>query len=228
MKKLAYLAAVAVLVGLPSLALADTVTYGAVEGGIGSTLTDWGQDPVHHPDNPIVYLSFPQFNPTLGTLTQVAITLNSDMSTIIAANNTSSTSGSSGDIQTHLRIYVGSTKWFDVFFPEGYWHFDINAGGSASSDQYSFAAGPSSTTYTSGLESYIGTGSIGLSSYTYTSTSGEWSGGNTIISQITFANLQGEITYTYSPVPIPASALLLGSGLLGLLALRGWRKKPSA
>ena len=70
MKKWLLLAVAAMMVCLPSLALANTETFDATGGGIATTKTDW--------TNP---LSFQQFDSSLGTLNKVTISLNSVLDT---------------------------------------------------------------------------------------------------------------------------------------------------
>src|SRR6185369_14128553 len=61
---------------------------------IPSTLTDWSSS-----------LSFPQFNPALGTLTSVKLDLSGSLSTIITVNN-DSPSPSSGTVKTEVQFTV--------------------------------------------------------------------------------------------------------------------------
>lgn len=220
MKRWLLLAVAAMMVCLPSLALANTETFDA-SGGIATTKTDW--------TNP---LSFQQFDSSLGTLNKVTISLNSVLDTNMTVFNSGS-APASGSFQTLVQISVkggaifpSTTPWMTEKIPTSPWTFNLAAGEGASLGPIHTESGNVANSYTSGLGDFIGLGNFGLECSTLTSyvTAGSFTFG-----QNTTADLHGIITYDYTPkasaVPVPPSLLLLGSGLLGLLALRRRQKK---
>jgi hypothetical protein len=83
--------------------------------------------------------------------------------------------------------------------------------------------GTYSNTYTDSntLQYFTGTGTATLKAFTITG----WNGSN--VSNMwsestngTTAALTGQVTYNYTPVPAPATALLLVPGLIGLMLIR--------
>lgn len=224
MKKLAILAAVAVLVGLPGLALATTLSY-TTSTPIPSTKTDWTGS-----------LAFPKFNPSLGTLTQVDLYLSCDMDTVLTVTNTAN-SASTGSAKTELMLTVmdggfliSDAPQIDMNSP--FYPYSLAAGASITSGDLTKSATNTSHYKDSALlAEFVGTSNISLAATTYTMAWINYNGGNTEASQSTNASATGTVTYEYTagpPVPIPPTALLLGSGLVGLLALRRRQKGPKS
>lgn len=226
MKKLVFLVAVAVLVGLPGWAAATMVSGPfTTTSPISLTKTDW-----------IGTLLFPKFNSALGTLIQVDLHLSSTLNTQLTVTNTGDTS-SSGSAKTELMLTVQDpglnfTDGPQIDLNSSAFGYNLAAGANIASGTL-VKSGTSDSTYTDSviLHEFTGTGSISLAAHTFTQTLLANSGGNTSASQFTTALATGTVTYEYTtgpppPVPVPPTLLLLGSGLVGLLAL-GRRKRAS-
>lgn len=194
-----------------------TTTQAAVDGPyltttpIPATLTDWS-----------LSLSFPQFNPSLGTLTSVSLSLTGSISTTLTVNNTS-LSASSGTAKTEVQFSVGQALGLtdpviDLFSPT--YAYTLAPGGSSSSGLLT-KTGSSSDTYTLGsiLAAFTGVGNIVLPASTFTQTLLANTGGNTASSQVTDASLTGTVVYNYTAVPEPTSLAIAGLAAAAL-ALR--------
>jgi hypothetical protein len=224
-KILMVLALVAVIC-LPGIALAATISY---TDSIASTTTGWSDR-----------LDFTQFNPLLGTLTQVELSLSSGMDTTLTVTNTG-TKKASGSAWTTLNLSVADGGGYITYVPtigdfpsKHYGYSALAIGGSKTSDPFTNSVS-SDNFYSAALvlAEFTGTGSTSLLAST-TAAVPHWSvnnGAQVSVSTNTHASLDGTVTYTYTPapppVPIPGSVLLLGFGLVGLGLLR-LRKRTKA
>ena len=218
-----------------SPASADTISFSA---SIPAQTTDFTNVP----------LQLSQFNPSLGTLTQVDLAL----TTTVNTSFTIWTNGNSGTAS--LRVlsdvfslsvtdsggYITSPQIANVSLvtPNAYsqalgnyykWSSPITTGVPVSTGIFTTTATDASS-YGNGalLALLTGAGTTPLSVSTSTLTSLSYSvnspGG---LSEATNANLNATITYEYTPtpVPLPASLLMLAPGLLGLGIIRRKTKR---
>lgn len=195
---------------------------------IPSQLTDWSGN-----------LSFPQFNPALGTLTSVEIVLSGNMTTTLTVTNNGASS-STGQVQTELQVGVNDVA--SILAPGGLPiaplvgipHPEIDqtspyqdigtiaAGGNVTLPAQNLAVSADNTYSNATLLSELtGLGSIVLPAETRTFTGSKMIvGGNDNIAQVTDASLSGTVTYTYTPVPEPATMSLLMIGGTTILLQR--------
>lgn len=200
---------------LPGTSFAALVSF-TTTTPITSTLTDWSGS-----------LAFQKFNPALGNLTMVQIDLTGSMTTVLTVTNISSTLPSSGNAKTELQITVQDSGGnlnvpeLDLLSPT-FTFSNLGAGLSVTSGNLT-RSGSSSDQYTAAavLVEFTGLGTISLPASTFTQTLIGYTGGNTLASQATSAQLTGTVTYSYEVIPEPATMLLLG---LGGLMLRKNRK----
>ena len=182
------------------------------------SLTDW-----------IGTLQFPKFDPALGTLTEVDISLTGAMQTQLTVLNVDSELPSSGHTNTHLLFTVQDAglnlhdPGIDMSGPS--FAYSLNAGDSLSSGVLTKSLS-STGIYTAPaiLAEFTGTGVFSLDAGTFTETALFSTGGNTESEQMTDASLTGTVTYEYdSAVPEPVtmvSALLAVGGLGGYVRHR--------
>jgi hypothetical protein len=185
-----------------------------------STPTDWLGD-----------LTFPQFNPSNGTLDSVTLVLSGSYATTLTVQNLASAS-SSGTAQTELQMAVQDAG-NKLNVPElqlvspGY-TYTLSPSGSITSGLLT-TSGIDNETYTSSalLAEFTGTGTIALPASTMTFTILTNRGGNTYTSQVTDAALTGTVTYNFAPiaVPEPPAFALLG---VGVAALLGFARRGAA
>jgi hypothetical protein len=204
-------AAVAVAMGQISTARADsTAPYTT---SISDTTTEWAGN-----------LNFPQFDPSLGTLTEIELSLTGDLTTTITVTNDAD-SDSSGTVFTESVMTVTDS-------PNGYLDGSLHVDSSTAS--YTLGAGDSTvigpltgtqtdnltSTAAGALAEYTGLGTVSLGVGTATQTYTGNTGGNTGSSQATQAGITGTITYVYDTDVVPSPAVIPGVlGLLGVIAL---------
>ncbi len=177
-------------------------------------------------------LTATQFNPAWGSLQSVEIDITSFMNTDIKVVSTD-TQGSNGTIFTSLDIYVQdsgndlmggvpTTGSGTLSYDSPIANYSFGPGGSFDSGILT-ATGSQDYTYVLAqvLSEFTGTGTVSLDGTTFTSTFSNNHGGNTAPSQSTFANITGDVIYTYnSNAPEPATLFLMGSALVGVGVLR--------
>jgi hypothetical protein len=207
----------ALLVAAP-VAMAGTVTY---SGSIGSTLTNFTG----------ATGTVQQFDPSLGTLTSVHITLagsgttdltvtagNPVVPTVFAALFTdlglTLTDPNDADVHTLQSLFGGPT------IPGG--GLTVVYGTPYDSGINTMGGAPGSQTLNSNLGSFIGLGSVTFDLAGTANTTESFSGGTFTAGQITNAGAGITVTYDYESgpvVPEPGTLSLFGTGLLGLAGM---------
>jgi len=182
---------------------------------ISSTVTDWNST-----------LSFAQFNPSLGVLESVTLSLSSTLTTTLTVTNQSHSSPSSGYAVTELVVNVQdpgnnlNPDTLDIVSP----HFNYSSlpvGNSVTSGLLTKSQNDGGNIYTSSaiLSEFTGLGDFSLNAGTVTTTGVFFSGGNAAATQTSDASLTGTVTYDYAAIPEPSSLsfgllLLAGSAVL--------------
>ncbi|MBN1456591.1 MAG: PEP-CTERM sorting domain-containing protein [Sedimentisphaerales bacterium] len=201
---------------LSGISFANTLSYSTTTP-ISSLLTDWPGG---------TSLSFQKFDPALGTLNSVTIDLNGSMeTTLIIKNQNPSGTASFGSAKTELDMTVLSPGGVNalVDLTSSWFGYSLNPGESITTNPPLSMSGTVSETYTLAaiLAEFTGLGNIELDAGTFTIAVLANTGGNTSVDQMTYASLDGTVTYNYT-VPEPATISLLSIG--GLTLLRKRRK----
>ncbi len=206
------------IVGIAAASQAATVSYSAT---VPQQTTDFTNIP----------LSLSQFNPSLGTLTSVTLTLAGTatgsirfesldaQAAAILANLTASISASGPAALAITTVPLSSTTT-NVTAYDGTIDFGGTSGRTL--DPLS-ATDTQSSSLSSGFGSYVGTNNvtINLSANGNSTVSGS---GNIVTNLSQKAGGIATLTYTYTPVPEPATMAVLSIGALGLLRRRRARK----
>ena len=208
------------------VAKADSISY---TNSYSAALTDWTKD-----------ISLQKFNPALGTLDSIQVTIQSGMSTVLAVTNFDLTS-SDGTAVTQLKINLstGSYNLFAVNRPaltllSPDFNYTLPSGGSFNSGTLTTFGSVTGYLVTDSrtLSAFTGVGAVSVSSSTDTRTYLSNDGGNTASSQSTSASLSAIVTYGFTdasfppaPTPEPSTLALLGAGLAGLT---GWVGRRAA
>jgi PEP-CTERM motif len=225
---------VKLLVG--TLVVAGTGFAGTAFGGVNALCftnsmsyqpTDWNGSSI----------SLPQFDPSLGQLQSVTISLDSGLTTTLGITNRSSSS-SLGQAKTILsldfknaslggNVLDGKDGSLSLNYSSAQYCYSLGAGSALTTGALSGESGWAQSVVTDPtiLAGFEGRGKLNFLANTTTYTSIFNSGGNTAAAQHTSANLTSVVTYSYVPgapvaAPEPGSLALLGLGALVL----GWRR----
>ncbi len=214
MRNMMILVAMIILASAAGVSNATVINY-TTSTPVPMTTTDWTSS-----------LAFQQFNPALGTLNSVKISLSASMQTVLTVTNSAS-SLSSGTAKTEIEFTVQDTGLhllapeIDLISPA--YGYNLPPGGVTTSGMLT-KNGSDEQTYTLAaiLSEFTGTGSVFLAASTFTQTLLANTGGNTAADQVTTASLTGDVVYDYTPasVPEPATLSLLCAGIFALAARR--------
>lgn len=191
-------------------------------------------------------LSFLKFDSSLGTLYGVELSVTSKVRTILQVTNSSnSTTMTEIDITTRVRLRITPTGLGATdlnFFADQFTPGDLAPLAFVRSDPafsppyndgppYDNPANTFALDNTASLSNIYGSGTyatftqvgpapqnINMAVTATAFTTAEYSGGNAQLDQLTYADAQATLTYTYQPVPAPPAAVSLGiGGLVGLV-----------
>jgi PEP-CTERM motif len=226
------LAATTALVASTSLSFAAVIAQTASY----SAPTNWGTTTSNSSFTPTKTLNFAGFNPSLGTLTSVEVTVQESVTgSVNLKNNGVSTTDVTGNLQNTLK-YILPTLTSKTLIDASNSFTDGSLGAGASSGSSSVSGSTSTTrTFSSGLGAFetawsatvgdlgqvlVSSGN-GNGSATYIDT-----GAALITADYTYTPAVTIPTPTPTPTPEPATMAVLGTGLAGLGLLR--RRKASA
>ncbi|MCE5266888.1 MAG: choice-of-anchor E domain-containing protein [Planctomycetaceae bacterium] len=204
-------AVVACAVGIASSANAESISGPfATTTPIAYSATNWTGS-----------LSFPKFDSSLGTLTEVDLALTGGMKTVLTVENLSP-AGSTGHANTHLQITVqdadGNLIAPQIDFMSPSYNFTLASNETLTSGTLTKSASSYDQYFDSAvLSEFTGPGTIVLPASTFVEAMIAYSGGNTVATQVTQAQLTGTVTYHYAAVPEPSTFALLLVGAVGLL-----------
>ena len=188
-----------VMCAAPSL-LRAAISLGplATTTPVPSTPTDWSGS-----------LSFPEFNPTLGTLTRVALQFSSSLATTWSITN-SGTSASTGYAFTEVQVGLSAPGLPITVLPQldltsprfTFWR--LPAGQNVDSGLLTMSQTSPLYDYTSAniLSEFTGWGTVVLSATTLSVTTVGYSGGNAKGKQVTDAGLTGTVEYDYDAADV--------------------------
>lgn len=182
-------------------------------------------------------LAFPKFDPSLGYLTKITLTIDASMRTNLMA--TAITDSTKVYTQASLDLWVQdpqnrlqgdplplvepntSAPLLSLVVNTSANKRTITAGNSYTWSNLTDSASATYDYYGAGVfAEFTGTGNLFFRALTQTDTGVFWSSGNATASQSTTASVTGTVTYEYSAVPEAGTMLLGGCALMPILGLR--------
>jgi hypothetical protein len=216
------LAATTALVASSSLSFATVVT----QTESFSALTDWGTTPQNPSFTPTQTIGFAGFNPSLGTLNSVTITITDTINGSLDLTNggTTSTSVTGSLLNTLKYVYpsisvtsitLASTSFSATLAPKASSGFQPVSGSTTKSH-----------TVTTGLSSFETSWAVTAGDLGQLTIGSGNSNGTATYTDTGAVKIVASYNYTTTPTPSPEPATLtvLGSGLAGLGLLRRRRK----